>query len=801
MSDSRAIGTRSSLAYPIVLAFGVSASILLLQLVQTRIYSVVFWNHLVYFIVSIALMGFGISGTWMAFGPNTRLARFLNIRTTAVLYAVTALGSSLFMPRLEPGMDSVIASGSHIVVLLLTYIVAVLPYFFGGWLLGGIFSRYVKNIHVLYFADLVGAAAGCAVYLVGMQPLGAVNLVVIAAAAVALPVIIVERGPARWFLVIAAVACFVLISLSARSITRSIEPERTKAYNGLFSKFPKSSKIVEFTEWNTISRIDVVSVVDRPEKYVFIDGDAWTGLVVNAEIPASPYQSKDVLMGGRAAYFFRPKVNNVLVLGTGGGMQVYQALRAGAGHVDAVEINPTTWRLPLREYRGATHELMHQPGVNSYREEGRSFIRRSNVDYDVIVIHAIDTFAALNAGAYMLAENYLYTVEAMKDYYSALSGDGILIMSRWYHPAETPRLFAVALEALIELGVSGAESHIIMQFTPDGFGTLIMGAAPFSADDVARFRAHIATDRSKTPPRIVFPRAADELEEYQETTIAAYAHARAQGKAQAKAYLDTLAFKISPVYDDSPFFFHFDRASHLRGIMSSKNPADFVRGNWPSFTLFTLLAFSIAIVALLMFVPLMQRGRPRVPGFGAWLLYFSSIGVAFIFIEIVLMQRFALLLGHPSRSLALVLASLLFFAGVGSYARSLFRIPLAAALVALLVLIPVAAFVYPSLVHVVLPYSLFVRGAVTVALVAPLGFFMGMPFPSGLAGVSACGDEMVPWMWGINGATTVLGSILAIVLAIPLDFTTVLMLAFASYAVTLASYLYLSRKLHFRFEI
>ncbi len=792
-----------SIAYPATLAFALSASVLLLQLVQTRIYGVVFWNHLVYFIVSIALMGFGISGTWMSFGNDTWLARKLNLRNAALLYVATTIVSSLLMPRLAPSIAILFVSQTRQALLFSTYVVAILPYFFAGWMLGGIFNSYVKRIHVLYFSDLIGAAGGCILYLVGMQPLGAVNLVLIACALVAVPVLAVEGAPrTRVVVLVGTLAVLGTFSFFERAMTHAIRPESTKSFNTVFENLPQGAKkVVEYTQWNTISRIDVVSSTDRPDrKLVFIDGDAYTGLVLGRDVPPAVDRHGGALTGERAPYFFHDKVDRVLVLGTGGGDQVYNALRGGATLIDAVEINPTTWRLPLKEYREATRDLMLQPGVHAYREEGRSFVRRSGQRYDVITIHGIDTFAALNAGAYMLAENYLYTVEAIEDYVRALSDDGVLVISRWYHPAETPRMFTVALEALHRLGVENPQNRILVHNSPDGFASLLIRAKPFTPEEVAAYQEHLVTRQNMEPrPRLIYPRAAAALELPEETIIAAYAAARGQGPEAAQQYLDTLDFQIAPVYDDSPFFFHFDRASDMFEIVKGRNVQDFVRGNWPSFTLFSLLAFSLVVVLSMMFVPLVRRGRPRVPGFGMWLLYFSSIGLSFIFIEIVLMQRFALLLGHPSRSLALVLASLLFFAGVGSYVSGSRRVPLVPALVGLLALILLAAYGYPLLAQAVLPYSLTVRGAATMAMVAPLGFFMGMPFPLGLAAVSRAGGGVVPWMWGINGATTVLGSVLAIVLAIYTNFTVVILLAFVGYAVTILSYLYLSRRLKYDF--
>jgi hypothetical protein len=194
-----------------------------------------------------------------------------------------------------------------------------------------------------------------------------------------------------------------------------------------------------------------------------------------------------------------------------------------------------------------------------------------------------------------------------------------------------------------------------------------------------------------------------------------------------------------------------------------------------------------------MFLPLMRAGRGSLPRFPLWLLYFACLGGAFIFVEIALMQRFALLLGHPSRSLALVLGALLFSAGVGSYASGRWSPSLPVVLGVLAVALLGVAFVYPFIISAMLGQPLWIRGLVTVGLVAPLGFLMGMPFPTGIRIVAMHGKDSVPWMWAVNGGMSVLGSVLAIILAIQSSFTAVLVAAALGYAVALLSFTALGR--------
>ncbi len=779
MNNTLKVKSDPGIFRPMLIAFSVSASVLLLQLVQTRIYSVVFWNHFVYFIISIALLGFGISGTWLSLGLDTRLSRVLSLKSAALLFVVTTVFSSLVLPSL--GWFSafyLFVSLPQTLKLLLTYVLAVFPYFFAGWILGIVFRDNARNMHALYFADLIGAGLGCLAFLVGMQPLGAVNLTLIAAAVLAAPVFLESSASRKsWAVCTVIMASLGCLAFFSGGIGRAITPEPGKALKYIYHNLPESSHTTEFLEWNTISRIDVVNCTeDYPgKKVVFIDGDALTKMIVNPTLPAPPFDPEREAMPGNATpYLFVKQPERVLVIGVGGGIDVFTALRGGAKHVDAVEINPTTSRLLRKDYLDATNHLIEQPGVTPWREEGRSFVRRSSSQYDVVMINAIDTIAALSAGAYVLSENYLYTVDAIKDYLVHLTNDGVLCITRQGPVPERARLFVMCIEALSQLGIANPENNVLMSYHNDT-GSTIVRKQPFSDEERATLVKNVTTHGNA----MYYPAAAIQGDTYEADIMRSYVEHRRNG--QEKSFLDSLPVDIRPVTDDSPFFFHFDRPGELLGVFSDRASGQFLRGHWPSFTLVTLLAFTAVMVAAFMFLPLCARKAPPVESFFAWLVYFACLGVSFIFVEIALMQRFALLLGHPSRSLALVLAALLVFAGIGSGLQGKFRLPLALCLGLLVTTILAAAFLYPKIITSALGASLTVRGVVAIALVAPLGLFMGMPFPSGIRRVSQYGSQAVPWMWAVNGGTTVLGSVLAIVLAIWFSFTTVLVVAACGY--------------------
>lgn len=772
------------------MTFCVASATLLLQMTQTRIYSVVFWNHLVYFIISIALLGFGISGTWLSFGESARVARFLTFSKAAWGFAVSTVFSCLFVPNLGISIAEILHDATALLQLLFTYAAAVFPFFFAGWILGMIYRDHARHMHVLYFADLLGAATGCLLFLGLIGPLGAVGLVLATCALGALPVLALgrKRGLA-WGNAVALAALLALLWVASSHFEAAIVPEPTKSFNALYADLsPDDAKVVEFSKWNTMSRTNVVSTRKNPEvKRIFLDGDAWTPMVVNPPAVYPPFNpQEDRLLSYQSPYLLRPGPESVLIIGSGGGADIRQALRGGATKIDAVEINPSTVHLVLNEYRSVNNDHFRRPGVTLWKEEGRSFVRRSGRTYDVIMLNAIDTFAALNAGAYMLSENYLYTVDAVKDYLLHLSPGGILCIARWEHDAESLRLFTVVLEALREMGYPDPAKHV-QAHSSDFWLAVLASPTVFSEAELALMDRQIQR-MSGTP---YYPLARNLQKTSLQQAMNEYAEAFSGGRQEA--FLANYRFDVRPVRDDSPFFFHYERLRNLRDLLNSRNSMDYIRGYWGSATLLVLLVVMLIAVVLFMFVPLLGRQRGSLPHFPAWLAFFALLGLSFIFVEIALMQRFALLLGHPSRSVALVLASLLFFAGLGSYSRERFGVRLTPALGALVLFLLLTAFLYPRLIVFTLGFPLGVRGLVTVALVAAPAVLMGMPFPWGIRTVSGFSKESVPWMLGVNGGCTVLGSILAIICAMNANFTTVLVLAALGYLCAMA----LARRLQF----
>ncbi len=669
----------------------------------------------------------------------------------------------------------------------IAYVFMTLPYFFAGAVLGKTFTQNPEEIDKLYFWDLFGAGCGCLIYLVGMRWLGPVNLTLFSCLLVATPYCFEKNIKLihRSSILLLTLLVGATLTLSDE-INRRIVPEPSKAFNWEYNQLDKGDKrIVEFSEWNTISRTDVVSTQNQPhQKRIFTDGEAWSGMVIDPPDKAPSFQPETELMiENQAVYFLKKQPNSILVIGSGGGIDVWNALRAGAQQIDAIELNPTTARISLKEYRHNNGDLFFRKGVKLLNEEGRSFITRTQQTYDVIMSHATDTLTATSSGAYMLSENYLYTVEAFETYLRRLRPGGILSISRWAS-AGSLRLFTIALEALYRMKIDDPLKHVIA--SSKDWLTLLIRLEPFTQDEIASIRSHIAKYSKSHGSYLVYPSMGPPMNDLT-MLFSAYANARSNGIHEK--ILDEFPFDVSPTFDDSPFFFQYYKWNNFWSVQWEKGPFS----NWPPFILSFLLAFSMVAVFVAIFLPLLVSSRSGflMPNFGKWTLYFFCLGYSYIFVEMALMQRFSLFLGHPSRSIAVVLGSLLISSGIGSYFSRRLHQKFETIIFILALLLLGTAFGYLALMRYFLGVPLWIRESITILMISPLSFAMGMPFPTGIRLISrysGYASQAVPWMWGINGGATVLGAVAATVAAMLASFTTVILLSALGYLVAILAY-------------
>jgi hypothetical protein len=495
---------------------------------------------------------------------------------------------------------------------------------------------------------------------------------------------------------------------------------------------------------------------------------------------------------------------SVLIIGSGGGHQVLDALHFGARAITAVEINPIINDVVSHRMNDYWGDLFHQPEVKLVTEEGRSYVRRSREQYDAIIsVHTISN-AAIASGALSLAENYVLTREAFEDYLDHLTPGGAIYFTR--PEAQIARLFATAREALNARGVLDPGAHLYAYRVPPSgpfpktrlsfSAGFLLNKSRFTPEEVHGIEALLGIGlpprRPNEPaPEVLYSPLAQGMDSIYDRLLTV---------PDVRALYAAQTAQIEPATDDRPFFNHHTRWSSinfqtLRDLFTQQQFGRFALEDRPvaEVTLLVLLVQTVLIAATFILLPLAHFSREglRTPLRWRFLLYFGGLGLGFILIEMALLSRFTLFLGQPVYTFAVVLASLLIFTGAGAFLTGRFRFEPQQApqrIVPLLLLTLVAtAFLLPPLFSVTLGLPLVWRVSLAVVVLAPLGLLLGMPFPTGLRLVSEEAPVLVPWCWGVNGFFTVMGTVAALMLGMTFGFKAVLLAGAMCYLLALAA--------------
>jgi len=739
---------------------------LLLELSLTRIFSVVFYYHFAFLAISIALFGLGVGGvfSYVVAGWKTPLFRKLGYLSMLNSLLVMVALAVVVAQKEEPGIWR----------LALVYFTTSLPFFVSGAIVSLAISETVERIDRVYFFDLLGASAGCLLLVPFLNHFGGTSTVMLVG-------VLFAAAGAIWHSIAGSV------KLRAAAVALALALFAFVFYNGTHDivaiRYAKGHKLKkeEFVQWNSFSRIGV------HDYSIYIDEDASTGIASFDFAHLSDRERHQLLEEGPALpYAVRPGAK-ALVIGPGGGWDIARALASGSHDITGVEINPIIATTVMRDkFVAQSRGIYLRPDVRIFVEDGRSFVRRSNERYQVLQATLVDTWASTAAGAFALSENNLYTTDALRDYLLHLTGDGMAAFTRWGldPPRESLRLVSLAMAALNQLGEPEPWRHIIAsrEGSTSGWGaqdTVLISRQPFGPADLARARAAMAA-ASMQP--IYLP---DERIPGQFTDLLR--------SSDPAAYERNYRYNISPVTDNQPFFFYTVQPRDVLAFVAhaSRRSADF-KINKAVPLLYGLMAISVLATVIILALPPVLLGTrlPRHKGVLRFLLYFLCIGAGYILIEMALIQKFVLFLGHPTYALTVVIFSLLVSSGLGSYFsrrilgdddRRLFR---ALLLIALLVAL-LAAVLTPLLeAGVGLPLTL--KFAITVALISPAGFVMGMPFPTALKRLEEWHSPSVRWAWSLNAAASVLGSVGSLVCAIYLGLAQTLLAGGLLYLAALA---------------
>ena len=746
----------------------VSAALLMIELALTRIFSVTMYYHFAFLAISIALFGLSASGVYVYVARKQ-----LNRRSTESLLAIHALifaGAAVLslaaLVRIRVGLNY---SPSNLAKMIAIYTLAALPFFTGGAVISLAISRFSKRVNVVYGADLIGAAVGCLLLLPLMNRFGAPGVVLLAALLGSMAALLFAPRKALGQTALAA-ALAVGVPGGAQLLgTAPFDVSNTKGHD--FDK-------VLFSKWNSFSRI---AVYDRshgdwslsasytgalPEtRFMDIDSAASTPILrFNGDLSTVGYLRYE-LTG--LAYHLMKEGFNALVIGPGGGRDLLTALVFGARQVEGVEVNPIIVNdVMLRQFKDFSGSIYANPRVKVAVDDGRSYVRRSDEHFDVIQASLVDTWAATAAGAYTLTENTLYTKEAFEDYLDHLSDRGMLTITRWVF--DGLRLVSLAQAACDTRGCSVRDQLAVVR--QDRVATFLLKKTPFTPDEVARLH-DISGKLGFTV--LYAPGQRETNNEYAQLVLAPDRH----------AFYASYGKDVSPTTDDRPFFFN---TTKIRDQFQTAFGRSMLFGNGLS-ALMTLMAISLTFVVLFVVGPLVLAGSElRGTHWPRWLLYFGLLGAGFMLIEVALLQRFVLLLGHPVYSLTVTLFSLLLGTGVGSLisqrigdAQLLGRVQLV--IVGIVGVAILGIFALPPIIVLAISASHMARIALAVALIAPAGVLLGMPLPAGIRLMAVTHSELVPWAWGMNGALSVIGATLAVFLAMNWGFSITLLAGAAVY--------------------
>ncbi len=796
--------TKPAVAGPYTYAglFFVALSTLMYEILLTRIFSVTMMYHFAFVAISVAMFGMTVGALLVYLRPDRfptdRPAEQLARWGTAfpILIAFSFLTELSIPFRVHPSIVAIYG-------IALTYVVVAIPFVASGVCVCIALTRYPSGVSRLYAIDLAGAALGCVALVYVLRLTDGPTAVFVVAFLAAIGGWCFAKA-AGWRGGLALASCIAL-GLFAFGHTllvwRQFPVLRILYIRGSFEARPLYEK------WNSYSRVRVNGVPealvtpsgwglserlpqDLKVHQLQMDLDVSAGTVITgysgnpAEIEHLKYDVTNI------GYYIRPDAR-ALVVGAGGGRDVLSALAFGARSVTAVEINSDVLGTVNHRFGDFSGHLDRDPRIRFVNDEARSYIARSTDRVDFLQISLIDTWAATAAGAFVLSENSLYTREAWHVFLNHLNDDGILSASRWYFragPGEMLRLAALASASLRDFGVADPRRHLIIvrnmnlankPDVPDGVGTLLVSRRPFTDAEINRIE-----DVSKRLgfDVVLSSRAALDDSFVQVTSADGFA-----------PLVHNYPVNISPPTDNSPFFFNQLRFRNLFNLQL----LDFGKQTHNMravFVLAVLLATVTILTALCIVLPLMLTAdRAALTGKLPLLVFFIAIGLGFMLIETSQMQRLIISLGHPTYGLTVVLFALLLSSGVGSYLTSGISDDRAGPagivrLTALLAVLVVFGLITPSIARWTESATTPVRVAAAVALLFPPGLAMGMAFPLGMKLASNRAAELTPWLWGLNGAASVLASVLTVCIGLAWSISAAFWSGAVCYLIALAAF-------------
>ena len=786
-----------------------SFSTLLFEITLTRVFSVAQWYHFAFMVVSMALLGYGISGTFLMIFPSIfKKDTYSVLSNSALFFAISSPLSYIITNRIAFDPVKIAWDPLQIIYILIYYILFSIPFFFSGMTISIAISKFSENVHRIYFSDLVGAGSGCLLALLIFSITGVSNSVIISSISGILASIIFSLQPSLHnknsfpYRLILIVILISIIIISPSFMEIAISP-----YKGLQTALRHPDAEIVKTEWDSISRADVIksgAVRFAPGLSLKFQGELpeQIGLTIdggNLNAITKFSGNKDEIIFTdylpSAIPYYLTKPDNVLIFDPRGGLDILSAIYHEAKNIESVEFYPLLTKIVKYDYREFSGGIYDKEKIGIKPGDGRTFIQQSKDRYDIIQISPGDAFASSSTGIYGLTEDYRFTVEAFRDYIEHLNKNGILTVTLYLLPPPRHELkvVSIAIKALEEMGVTSPEKHISVIRTW-GTITIIVKRSEFGSSDIEKIRDFCKERHFDIEYYPGIKKEETNIYNRFQEPIYFNLLSKIINSDERDNFFKNYIFDVTPVTDDKPFFHHFFKWNTI------KDTYKIFGGKWQPFleggylipvVFIQALFVSIAFIIL----PLFFSREVSLKNFNmadiSFLLYFLLIGIGFMFAEISMIQRFILFLGHPVYSISTVLFTLLVSSGIGSHFSGKFsnrenggvRIrEFKLYLLILCGLIIIYAILLPYIFNKILLAGIIWRQLISFAFLFPLGFLMGMPFPTGIKLLERYNAEIIPWAWCINGCSSVVSSVLVILIALSFGFKVALLLSAVAYA-------------------
>ena len=773
--------------------FLIALTTLLLEFTLTRVLSVSLWYHFAFMIISVALLGFGVSGVVLSLSKKLREMDTDKLLTyLSIIFGVSVILSFIIMNKIPLDPFSLLTDGAQFFYLPLYYLIITVPFFFSGLIISVLLTKFKNEVSKLYFSDLIGAGLSCFAFVFLMPAVGGNGTVVFVAVIgfIAAMVFAFEKYK-TWMIVafvLAGISLSFLINIDERFPINS-------SPNKVFGNFIKERPDLKvLSEWNSISKIDVMQDETTPEDgynlflAIIDNGNATTNIPNVTELPP-PNKPADA---SNLAFVPLDSIDKVFILGSAGGGEILTGLYHDANKIVGVEINGILNDLITDKLAYWTGPLARgNDKVKIITDDARSVIRSKRIAYDVILSAHTISSSAVSSGAMSMVENYILTQEAVEEYLNHLTPGGVLYISR--PETQIPKLITSLKKARWNTseGFEKSKNHFVIFRRPpnefEGDKSFMAGVIykkdGFTEDEIIK----IKNEAAELSLNIEYDPVSQQPGIYKDLVEAD----------DVDVIIDSYETDIAPATDDKPFFDNnlgFGRLTfeNMKETFSQDEKGILALKDRPvaETTLLVILLQTIIIAGLLILLPLRYLKKEGDGKFKkSFLVYFAFLGIGYIMLQICMIQKFTLFLGQPVYTLLTIVSTMLIASGLGSmFSMNFFNNDKKR----LFILFPVIAVLAialgifaPSIFSALVRLELAWRVVISAGLVFPLGFFLGMPFPIGLTLIEDSERRYAAFAWGINGFFSVIGTVVTMILAMTIGFKAIFIISGIIYLLAL----------------